>query len=342
MKMILSGIGGCLAPEIETNADISAALDARPEWIERMTGITERRKVSEGLSTRDLAIRAGARALVSAGISDVDAVIVATCSPDRITPAVAPEVAQKLGVGQVAAFDINSGCSGFLYGLATAAGFISAGIARRVLLIGAEAYSVLVNPVDRTTRPIFGDGAGAVVLRAGEDDEDGTFGPIHLGSDGELCDLLSVAAGGSRHRSRNRLGGNDTAHEDWYLKMDGRAVYGQAVARMAESARQVLTQANWNHEDLDWFVAHQANARILRTVGFELGLPDEKVPVNIGRIGNTLTASIPLLLLDLANSGRLAANNRVLLGAFGAGLAWGATVLKWPDVAVSDVEWLAN
>jgi 3-oxoacyl-[acyl-carrier-protein] synthase-3 len=167
MSSVLCGLGGGVPPSIITNSDICAALDTTPEWIETRTGIRERRMVAEGLSTRDLAIEAGMKALKSAPDAKIDAVIVATTSPDRLCPAVAPEVATKLGLGQVAAYDINSACSGFIYGLATANGFISSGLAHNVLLIGSEAFTTLVNPVDRVTRPIFGDGAGAVVLRKG-------------------------------------------------------------------------------------------------------------------------------------------------------------------------------
>ena len=248
-------------------------------------------------------VRQAARALASAGNPLIDAVVVATASPDRICPALAPEVAARLGLGKVAAYDINSACSGFVYGLATASGLIYAGIARHVLLIGAEAFTTMVNPNDRNTRPIFGDGAGAVVLRVGDNDEAGAFGPFDLGSDGELPDLLSIAAGGSRQRSLNGLGHENIAVEDWYLKMDGPKVYGQAVTRMTESAQRVLKHVGWTCDDIDWFVGHQANARILRTVGFELGLPDNKVADNIARVGNTVTASIPLLLNELATNG---------------------------------------
>lgn len=339
MSVVLSGLGGCLPPTTITNEEISRNLDTTPEWIETRTGIHERRMVTGGLSMRDLAIEAGTRALTSAGAPPIDAVVVATTSPDRICPAVAPEVAAKLRLGKVAAYDITSACSGFVYGLATASGLISAGIAGHVLLIGAEAFTTFVNPDDRNTRPIFGDGAGAVVLRKGRDDEPGALGPFDLGSDGELSDLLAIPAGGSRQRSASGLAHGVLAVEDWYLKMDGRAVYGQAVARMTRSAQVVLDRTGWTCDDIDWFVGHQANVRILRTVAFELGLPDSKVTVNIDRLGNMLTASIPLLLNDLVARGSLTPGHRVLIGAFGAGLSWGSTVIIWPSLRTSGVEW---
>ncbi|MFM0185974.1 ketoacyl-ACP synthase III [Paraburkholderia nemoris] len=339
MSAVLCGIGGCIPPRIVSNEEIFGDKRRLSDWIERMTGIVERRMVTGGLSTRDLAIEAGTRALASAGNPPIDAVVVATASPDRICPAVAPEVATRLGLGKVAAYDINSACSGFVYGLATASGLIASGIARHVLFIGAEAFSTMVNPNDRNTRPIFGDGAGAVVLRSGHADEDGALGPFDLGSDGELPDLLSIDAGGSRQRSSNGLGHGELAIEDWYLKMDGTKVYGHAVARMTESARCVLGKAGLGYDDVAWFVGHQANVRILNTIGYELGFPSDRIAVNIGKVGNTVTASIPLLLTELAAGGKLAAKDRILISAFGAGLSWGSTVMTWPKLEVRGIEW---
>jgi 3-oxoacyl-[acyl-carrier-protein] synthase III len=338
MKVVLAGVGACLPPKVVSNDEILGKRRLS-EWIEKRTGIVERRMVSGGISTRDLAFKAGARALLSAATAHVDAVVVATASPDRLCPALAPEVAVKLKLGQVAAYDINSACSGFVYGLATASGLICAGIARRVLLIGAEAFTTMVNPADRNTRPIFGDGAGAMVLRAGDDGEDGAFGPFDLGSDGEFPDLLSIAAGGSRQRASNGLGHGEVPLEDWYLRMDGTKVYSHAVARMTQSSRRVLDKAGWGSDDVRWFVGHQANVRILQSVAYELGLPDDRVASNIERVGNTVTASIPLLANDLAASKKLAAKDRVLITAFGAGLSWGSTVMTWPELRTYGVEW---
>lgn len=340
MTVILCGLGGCLPPKIIDNQQISSGLDTTPEWIESRTGIRERRMVSDGLSMLDLAIKAGARALASAEGRAVQAVVVATTSPERICPAVAPEVASVLGLGDIAAYDITSACSGFVYGLATASGLIAAGIADSVLLIGAEAFTTFVNPQDRATRPIFGDGAGAVVLRRGEVDEAGALGCFDLGSDGAHSDLLAIPAGGSRQRSASAGPGHEAvAPGEFYLHMDGRAVYEQAVARMSTSAQSVLDRSHWSLDQVDWFVGHQANVRILQSVAFELGLPADKVAVNIQRLGNTLTASIPLLLNDLALRGDLKAGQRVLVSAFGAGLSWGSTVLRWPQLTTRNSEW---
>jgi 3-oxoacyl-[acyl-carrier-protein] synthase-3 len=338
MAAVLMGLGGFLPPKVVSNDDLSATLDTTDEWISVRTGIKQRRVVTDGLSTRDLAVEAGARALKSAGHPAVDTVVVATTSADRLCPAVAPEVAERLGLGTVAAFDLTSACSGFVYGLATATGLIASETAGTVLFIGAEAFTTLVNPADRTTAPIFGDGAGAVVLRRGEPVEPGALGPFDLGSDGARADLLAIPAGGSRQRSAD--GGpalGEVPAEDWYLRMAGRPLYQQAVARMTGSARAALRKADWTVADVDWFVGHQANVRILRAVAEELAMPEERTAVNIDRVGNTLAASIPLLLNDLAADGRLRPGARVLLTAFGAGLSWGSTVLEWPDLSVESV-----
>ncbi|MER6138788.1 beta-ketoacyl-ACP synthase III [Streptomyces sparsogenes] len=338
MTAVLTGIGGFLPPRVVTNDDLSRTLDTTDEWIRTRTGIRERRVVADGQSTGGLAVAAGARALRSAGVTGVDAVVVATTSPERLCPAVAPEVAARLGLGTVAAFDLTSACSGFLYGLATASGLIDSGTADTVLLIGSEAFTTLVNQRDRTTAPIFGDGAGAVVLRRGEPEEPGALGPFDLGSDGALADLLAIPAGGSRQRSADGGLGHDTvADADWYLRMEGRPLYTQAVARMTQSAQTVLKRVDWSVADVDWFVGHQANIRIVRAVAEELELPEERVAVNIDRVGNALAASVPLLLNDYAARGRLAPGQRVLLSAFGAGLSWGSTTLLWPDVEAEPV-----
>ncbi|WP_324787227.1 beta-ketoacyl-ACP synthase III [Streptomyces sp. H51] len=338
MAAVLMGIGGFLPPKAVTNDDLARTLDTTDDWIRTRTGIRERRVVADGLSTGDLAVEAGTRALRSAGVSAVDAVVVATTSPERLCPAVAPEVASRLGLDTVAAFDLTSACSGFLYGLATAGGLIASGTAETVLFIGAEAFTTLVNQRDRTTAPIFGDGAGAVVLRRGEADEPGALGAFDLGSDGALADLLAIPAGGARQRSaEGGLGHGTVPTDDWYLRMQGRPLYTQAVERMTQSARTALKRAAWAVADVDWFAGHQANIRIVQAVAEEMGVPDERVAVNIDQVGNTLAASVPLLLNDYAARGDLRAGQRVLLSAFGAGLSWGSATLTWPDIKAEPV-----
>lgn len=338
MAAVIVGLGGWIPPTIVKNSDLCQTLDTTDEWIKARTGISERRVVAGGLSTCGLAVEAGARALKSAGGITVDAVVVATTSPDRLCPAVAPEVAARLGLGPVAAFDLTSACSGFVYGLAVSAGMIATEVASSVLFIGAEAFTTLVNPRDRTTAPIFGDGAGAVVLRAGPTSAPGAVGPFDLGSDGTQADLLAIPAGGSRQRSQaGGLGHTSVPADDWYLRMEGRALYQHAVERMTMSAQAVLKRAGWSVADVDLFAGHQANARIVAAVAAELEFAKERVAVNIGYVGNTLSASIPLLLADTAGSGALKPGDRVLLCAFGAGLSWGSAVLTWPDIPVGTI-----
>jgi 3-oxoacyl-[acyl-carrier-protein] synthase-3 len=267
--------------------------------------------------------------LKSAGESQVDAVVLATTTPDRPCPASAPEIASRLGLSGVAAFDVGAVCAGFVYALATAAGLISARIVERVLCIGADAFSCLVNPDDRTTAVLFGDGAGALVLRAGDPGELGALGPFDLGSDGDHCDLIAVAAGGSRQplqRTREQ--------KDLYLTMNGREVYRHAIPRMAESSQAVLEHAGWAIDEVDRFVGHQANIRILDAVADRLGIPTDRRVVNIDRVGNTAGASIPIALADAAADGTLQAGHRVLLTAFGGGLTWGSTVFTWPSIPI--------
>jgi 3-oxoacyl-[acyl-carrier-protein] synthase-3 len=343
MSAVLAGLGACLPEKRVTNEELCRYLDTTSEWIESRTGILERRVVAGGLATGDLAVAAGRRALGSAGVEQVGAVVVATTSPDRLCPATAPEVAYRLGQGHVPAYDLASACSGFLYGLATAAGLIAAGVADSVLFVGAEAFTTLVNPADRGTAAIFGDGAGAIVLRRGEPDEPGAVGAFDLGSDGARADLLAIPAGGSRQRSRDGgLGHRGTAVSDWYLNMEGPALFVQAVNRMSGSARRALDLSGWTVEDLDWFVAHQANLRIVRAVAEELDIPQASCATNIRHAGNTLAASIPVLLTEAAANGGLHAGDRVLLSAFGAGLSWGSTVMTWPQISVDDVLSLPN
>lgn len=322
---VLAGLGSWLPPRVVSNEEIAARLDTTDEWIRSRTGIAERRVADPGMSTVDLAVEAGRRALASAGESGADAVVLATSTADQLCPASAPQVATRLGLNGVAAFDVNAVCSGFIYGLATGAGLIAAGIARRVLVIGADMFTSLIDPDDRGTVPIFGDGAGAVLLRQGDADEPGALGPFDLHSEGELAELLWVEAGGAKNRRSDDP-------RDRYLVMQGQTVFRHACARMAESARAVLDAAGWMVGEVDRFVGHQANIRILQACAKQLGLAEDALVSNIEHVGNTSAASIPLALVDACRDGSLQPGHRVLMGAFGAGLTWGSTLLRWPDV----------
>ncbi|GAA2513522.1 beta-ketoacyl-ACP synthase III [Winogradskya humida] len=325
---VVAGVGGWVPPDVVTNDDLAAYLDTSDEWIRTRTGIRTRHRVSPGMATSDLAVEAGRRALDSSGDPRVDAVVLATTTPDQLCPATAPVVAARLGLAGVAAFDVSAVCTGFLYGLATAAGLIAAGTAERVLLIGADAFTTIVNPEDRSTAVIFADGAGAVVLRAGHRDEPGALGRVVLGTDGTLSHLIRVPAGGSRQRSLNR------SHEpgEEFFQMDGRDTFRHAVERMTAASQQAVASAGWSLADVDRLAAHQANARILTAVGERLGIAADRQLSNIADVGNTGAASIPLLLAQSHADGTLAAGHRMLLTAFGGGLAWGATTLTWPKL----------
>ena len=327
MTAAILGLGTSAPATVVTNRDLVATLDTTDEWIRSRTGIAQRHVAEPGVSTGDLAVEAGAQALKSSGHATADAVIVATMTPDRTCPATAGVVASRLGLASGMAFDLNAACSGFVYGLATCAGLLAAGLADRILLIGADVMSRVVDPADRNTAVLFGDGAGAVVLATADEDAPGAIGPFDLGGNGELADLLFVPAGGSR-RPADATSVAEGAH---YLQMDGKEVYRQAVAGMVASCKRVLDSAGLDTGDIDHLVAHQANARILTAVGDRLGIPTDRRVVNVDRYGNTTAASIPLALDDLRD-GAAQPGDRVLITAFGAGLSWGSVLLRWPDL----------
>jgi 3-oxoacyl-[acyl-carrier-protein] synthase-3 len=326
---VLCGIGSWTPPNIVTNEDLATVLDTSDEWIRRKTGVLRRHIAAPGMATSELAVEAGQRALKSAGLDLVDALILATTTPDRPCPATAPEVAARLGLGTIAAFDIAAVCSGFIYALANGAGMIAAGIADCVLVIGAEVFSALLNPCDRTTRVIFGDGAGAVVLRAGNAHDMGAIGPFTLGSDGRGSDLITVQAGGSR-MPYGVDGDSKSAH---YFVMQGHSVYRQAVEKMTQSTTRVLELAEWPVSTVDWLVCHQANRRILESVARRLGIPAGRCLINIDEVGNTAAASIPLALAHGVECEALRPGDRVVLTGFGGGLTWGSTLLRWPEIS---------
>ncbi|MFF7551507.1 beta-ketoacyl-ACP synthase III [Streptomyces olivaceus] len=326
---VLCGLAGWVPPGVVTNDDLAVRLDTDDLWIRTRTGIRRRHVADAGQATSDLAVEAGRRALRSSGDETADSVIVTTTTPDRPCPATAPVVATRLGLAGAAAFDVGAVCTGFVYGLATAAGLIAAGVARRVLLIGADTYSTVVDPLDRTSAILFGDGAGAVVLRAGDADEPGAVGHFDLGSDGAHEDLITVAAGGSRQRSA----GFEPTRAERHFAMRGKEVYRHAVTRMAASARTTLGRAGWKTDDVDHFVPHQANLRILHSVADDLGLPRERCVAHLDAVGNTGAASIPLALADAVAERRIRPGDRLLLTAFGGGLTWGSCLTTWPGLA---------
>ncbi|MFI0816210.1 beta-ketoacyl-ACP synthase III [Streptomyces sp. NPDC021098] len=325
---VLTGLGTWLPEHVVTNDELARRLDTSDEWIRTRTGIRQRHVIGPGQSTGDLAVEAGRRALKSAGTERADMVMVATSTPDRPCPATAPDVASRLGLSGVPAFDIAAVCTGFVYALGMAASVIASGAAESVLVIGADTFSTILDPEDRTTRAVFGDGAGAVLLRPGDPGEPGALGGLDLGSDGTRSDLIEVPAGGSRQKAS----GLSAEEAGAYFTMRGRAVFSEAVRRMATSVGTTAHRLGWVPGDLDRVVLHQANARILAAVADRMGLPAQRFVSNIGRVGNTVAASIPLALADGVIGGELCPGQRVVLGGFGGGLTWGAMGLRWPDI----------
>ncbi|WP_406096824.1 beta-ketoacyl-ACP synthase III [Kitasatospora purpeofusca] len=329
-RAVIAGIGSCLPPLVVTNAQVVARgnLDTTDEWITSRTGIHRRRLAGPTVSTGDLATAAARAAIDSTGSPGPrpDLLLLVTTTPDRPCPATAPDVAHRLGLGTVPAFDLSAVCSGFLYGLATASALLRSGTCRAPLVVAAEKYSTIVDPFDRDTAPLFGDGAAAVALRLGDATEPGALLETDWGSDGGGCDLITVAAGGSRPPTTDPPGRGDR-----YFRMRGRQVYAHAVRRMASSAEAVLATTGWRPQDVQAFIGHQANQRILDAVADRLGIPPRHRFGNIRDVGNTAGASVPLALADAAARHACAPGARTLLTAFGGGLTWASATLLWPD-----------
>jgi len=322
----IGGLGAAIPGGRLTNADLAARVDTSDSWIVERTGIRERRVVGAGQATSDLAAAAAFAALADAGVGPdaIDALLVATCTPDMPLPSTASFVARTLGV-RCAALDLTAACAGWVYGLVTAAGLLVSGVSSSTLLVGAEVLSQWMDPTDRTTLPLFGDGAAAAVLVAGE----GPTGPglvaWDLGVDPDACDLLTVPAGGSRRPAT----ADTVAAGDHYMKMQGREVFRRAVRTVESSCQTVLHDAGVPASAVALFVPHQANARIVDAILPRIGLTAAQTMVNIDRYGNTSAASIPLALCEAAAAGRLAEGDLVLLAGFGAGMTWGTALLRW-------------
>ncbi|PCG86533.1 3-oxoacyl-ACP synthase [Streptomyces sp. WZ.A104] len=326
---VVSGVGSCLPPPVVDNEAVIArgALLTDADWIRGRTGIERRRHAPPGTSTGDLAVGAGRAALASAGGARPDLVLLATSTPDHPCPATAPEVAHRLGLATVAAFNVSAVCSGFLYALAVATGLVRGRMCATPLVIAAETYTAIVDPSDRTTAPIFGDGAGAVLLRSGVPDEPGAVVATDLGADGSGRAAITIPGGGARH-PRHLPPPAPDAH---FFHMEGRAVYAHAVRRMTRSSEAVLRRAGWTADSVRAFIGHQANQRILDSVGDRLGIAPAHRFGNIRELGNTAAASIPLVLADPAV--QRAPGERCLLTAFGGGFTWASAALTWPGVS---------
>lgn len=319
----ISGTGSALPKRIVLNAEIESGLGVEPGWIVRRVGVRARHRVSPDEGCVQLAVLAAQRALDSAGLEAgaLDLILVATTSPDQPTPSVAAELAGALGA-RCGAVDLNAACAGFVYGIGLAAGQLGSGLAQRVLLVGVDVITRSLDWTDPITCPIFGDGAGAVVLEA---QADPTFGvqAVHFGSKGGLGALLGVEAGGVASLRGGRV------HGDPFLRMDGRAIYRHATRRLVEAVRAALLGADWTLDELDWLAPHQANQRLLKAVAKRLGLGSARVLMNIESRGNTSAASVPILLDEAVRAGKVIAGQRVVLAGLGAGLVWGAVALRW-------------
>ncbi len=316
----LIGWGHYVPERVVTNAELSELVDTSDEWIVSRSGIHERHFASEDQATSDLCVEAANAAIARAGIvpEDIDLVLVATSSPDYLTPPVSSQVQHRVGASRAGAMTLMVGCTGFVYGLVTAEQFIRTGAYRTILLVGAETISKNLDMTDRNTCVLFGDGAGAVVLQASREAV-GVAG-FELGSDGSAFEAIIAPCPGTRIPVSQKAV-DERLH---YIRMDGRAVFKFATKTMVESVTRVLGTSGWGADDVDLLIPHQANARIIEYAAQQLGMPDDKVVVNVGRFGNTSAASIPIALSEALDAGRAKPGDRLMMVGFGAGLTWAA------------------
>jgi 3-oxoacyl-[acyl-carrier-protein] synthase-3 len=321
----IAGVGHHVPKGVLTNADLERMLDTSDEWITTRTGMKERHIATIEEPTSEIAFQAARHAIDSAGIEakDLDCIIVATVTPDYPFPATACIVGSKLGIPGVPAFDIEIACSGFIYGITVASSLVRTGVFRRVLLIGAEELSRIVNYDDRSTAVLFGDGAGAVVLEASEVD---SFLASELGADGSNPKHLYVEVGGT---ALPAISAHDIDTKRNKVQMNGREVFRFAVTKMIEATNVALARAGVTARDITWLIPHQANRRIIDAAAKHLDLPPERVVVNIDRYGNTSAASIPMALSETVAAGKIKDGDVILFVGFGGGLSWGAVAWRW-------------
>lgn len=322
IRSVIRGHGACLPKRIVTNSDLEGVVETTDEWIVQRTGIKQRYIAGDDETTCSLGAGAAQAALDKAGLTvdDIDLIIVATSTPDNTFPAAAVEIQRRLGMKHGAAFDVQAVCTGFVYAMTTADAYLRGGIAKRAIVIGAETFSRILDWEDRTTCVLFGDGAGAVILEAVESDgslEDRGILAVKLRSDGAHKDKLYVDGGPS---STQTVG---------HLRMQGREVFKHAVGMITDVIESVFDATGMDADDIDWFVPHQANKRIIDASAKKLGIDPAKVVITVERYGNTSAASIPLALVDALEDGRIKKNDIVLLEAMGGGFTWGAVMVRW-------------
>ena len=326
------GWGMCAPQRVVTNEDLAKTLDTSDEWIRERTGICQRHLVSDGETTASMAIQAAQRALqvADADPREIDLVIVATTTPDHVFPSTACQVQDALGARHAGAFDLSAACSGFVYALAMGHQAIASGEHRQVLVVGADALSTRLDWQDRGTCILFGDGAGAVLLRT-TDDESGVMATV-LGADGSGGELLKIPAGGCAVPTTHET----VAQGLHFLRMDGRLVYRFASSVLAEATEQVAKKAGWEMADVDRVIPHQANVRIIESAAKRLGLPMERFVVNLQEYGNTSAASVPIALCEAVEAGNIHPGDQLVMVGFGAGLTWAAAAVKW-GIAADEV-----
>ena len=322
----ITGIGTNVPDRVMTNDELSYMVDTSDEWIVVRTGIRERRVAAENEALSDIALPAARAALAAAGVrgEELDLVIVATVTPDMTFPATAALVANELGSSEAAAYDLSAGCTGFMYAVAQAYGMLAGGVCRRALVVGGDLLSKIVDWSDRTTCIVFGDGVGAVLM---ERVEQGGFLGFELGADGSGGMQLYLPAGGSRAPTSEET----VARHEHYVHMNGREVFKFATRVLVSSAEKLLDQLGLTVDDVDLYVPHQANVRIIKHAVERLGIPEEKVVVNVDRYGNTSSGSIPLALADAVRERRVDKGDIVLMTGMGAGLTWGSGVMEWTE-----------
>ena len=322
----ITGIGAYAPERVLTNDDLSQMMDTSDEWIVERTGIRERRVAADDQALSDLAMPAAREALEQAGLDagTIDLVIVATVTPDMAFPSAAAIIADELGAPDAAAYDLSAGCTGFMYAVAQGYGMVAAGLARHALVVGGDVLSRILDWSDRGTAVLFGDGAGAVVL---ERVSEGGFLGFELGADGSGGLQLYLPAGGSRSPATAET----VAERKHFVQMNGRDVFKFATRVLVSSAEKVLAECGKTVDDVDVYIPHQANVRIIEHARQKLGIPEEKTVIDVDRYGNTSSGSIPLALADAKADGRLRAGQLVLMTGMGAGLTWGSGLIEWTD-----------